>query len=77
MDDDEFEELRSSLTPQESAGGVTTYRNTVAIACPACEESFDDLVVCEGEYESLELSRMLDLCVGTHDDQVLLFTHRQ
>lgn len=76
MDDDDFDELVSSLTPQESAGGVKTYRNTVSIACPACERPFDDLVVCEDEYNSLELSRMLDLCVTTHGDDVMLFTHR-
>jgi hypothetical protein len=77
MDDAEYDELTTSLTPNESVDGVTTYRNTVSIACPACEEPFDDLVVCEEEYSSLELSRMLDLCVTTHDDEVVLFTHKK
>lgn len=76
MDDDEYDELVSSLTPQEETGTVKTYRNTVSIACPACDEPFDDLVLCRGDYDSLELSRMLDLCVTTHDDDVMLFTHR-
>ncbi|NHN60488.1 MULTISPECIES: hypothetical protein [Halorussus] len=76
MDESEFDELVSSLTPYESADTVNTYRNTVSIACPACEEPFDDLVVCEGEYDSLELSKVLDLCVTTVDDDVLLFTHQ-
>jgi hypothetical protein len=77
MDERDLGELRSSLTPVESADGVRTYRNTVAIACPACEEPFDDLVVCEDEFNSLELSRMLDLCVTTHEGDVFLFTHKQ
>jgi hypothetical protein len=77
MDDHDYEDLLSSLTPTESAGGVAEYRNTVAIACPACEEPFDDLVVCEDEYTSLELSLMLDICVTTHDGEVLLFTHKK
>lgn len=77
MDDTEYEELISFITPHESAPGVTTYRNTVAIACPACDEPFDDLVVCHDEYTSLELSRLLDLCTTIHDDNVLLFTHKQ
>lgn len=77
MDDVEYEELVSSLTPHESADGVTTYRNTVSVACPACDRPFDDLVVCEDEYNSLELSRMLDLCTSTHDGDVLLFTHKR
>jgi hypothetical protein len=76
MNRSELDELLSSLTPYESAGTVNTYRNTVSIACPACEEPFDDLVVCEGEYDSLELSQVLDLCVTTADDDVLLFTHQ-
>ena len=77
MNDSEYEQLVSSLTPGESVDGVTTYRNTVAIACPACERPFDDLVVCEDEYSSLELSLLLDLCVSTRGDDVLLFTHKQ
>ena len=77
MDDAEYEELVSSLTPHESADGVTTYRNTVSVACPACDRPFDDLVVCEDEYNSLELSRMLDLCTSTRDGDVLLFTHKR
>jgi hypothetical protein len=76
MNESEFDELVSSLTPHESAGTVKTYRNTVSISCPACEEPFDDLVVCSDEYDSLELSKVLDLCVTTADDDVLLFTHQ-
>ncbi|MDQ2056030.1 MULTISPECIES: hypothetical protein [Halobellus] len=77
MEDSEYDDLTSSLTPHESAGGVTTYRNTVSIACPACGDPFDDLVICEDEYNSLELSMLLDLCVTTHEDEVLLFTHKK
>jgi hypothetical protein len=76
MNESEFSELVSSLTPHESTGTVNTYRNTVSISCPACDRPFDDLVVCEGEYDSLELSKVLDLCVTTVDDDVLLFTHQ-
>ncbi|WP_135852228.1 DUF7385 family protein [Halorussus salinus] len=76
MNESDLDELISSLTPYESADSVKTYRNTVSISCPACEEPFDDLVVCSGEYDSLELSKVLDLCVTTVDDDVLLFTHQ-
>ncbi|WP_439026089.1 DUF7385 family protein [Haloarchaeobius sp. DT45] len=76
MDDETYDELVQSVTPRETVGGVKTYQNTVAMACPACEEPFDDLVVCEDEYNSLELSKMLDLCVTTHEGDVLLFTHK-
>jgi len=76
MDDDAYNELVSSLTPYEEAGGVKTYTNTVSLACPACDRPFDDLVVCRDEFNSLELSKPLDLCVTTHDGTVLLFTHQ-
>jgi len=77
MEADAYDDLISSVTPHESADGVETYRNTVSIACPACGEPFDDLVICTEEFNSLELSRLLDLCVTTHEEDVLLFTHRQ
>ena len=76
MEASELDELVASLTPTESTGGVKSYRNTVSVACPACDEPFDDLVVCEEDLTSLELSMVLDLCVTTHDDDVLLFTHK-
>lgn len=77
MNPSEYDDLVSSLTPQESGGGVSSYRNTVSVTCPTCEEPFDDLVVVHEDDTSLELSRLLDLCVSSHDDDVLLFTHRQ
>jgi len=76
MDDDAYNELVSSLTPYEEAGGVKTYTNTVSLTCPACGNPFDDLVICREEFNSLELSKTLDLCVTTHDGDVLLFTHQ-
>lgn len=76
MDDDLYKELVQSVTPREKADGVKVYQNTVAMACPACEKPFDDLVVCTDEYNSLELSRLLDICTTTHDGDVLLFTHK-
>jgi len=76
MDNEEFDQLVSSLTPRERAGGVHTYQNTVGIACPACGEPFDDLVVCEEEFTSLELDAALDLCATTHEGRAVLFTHR-
>jgi len=76
MEDDRFDELVSSLTPISTAGTVQSFRNTVSVACPACDHPFDHLVVCGGEYDSLELEQVLDLCVGRHGDDVLLFTHK-
>ncbi|MFB6135787.1 MAG: hypothetical protein ABEJ04_03430 [Halobacteriaceae archaeon] len=73
---EDYDELVSSLTPREETDDVTLYQNTVSIACPACGEPFDDLLVCEGEYNSLNLSLPLDLCTTIHDEKILLFTHK-
>lgn len=74
--DMEMGELLSSVTLRETAGGVKSYQNTVAIACPSCGEPFDDVVVCEEEFTSLELSMPLDLCTTVHEGEVVLFTHK-
>ncbi|WP_255170990.1 DUF7385 family protein [Natrononativus amylolyticus] len=77
MDDIDFDELVSSLTPREENAAIKTYQNTVAVACPACGVEFDDLVVCKDNPTSLNLSRQLDLCVGSSDGQAVIFTHKK
>ncbi|MGB9985869.1 DUF7385 family protein [Salarchaeum japonicum] len=77
MDDVELDELVSSLTPREENRALKTYQNTVSVACPACGEPFDDLVVCKENPTSLNLSQQLDFCVGVDDDRALIFTHKQ
>ena len=70
------DELLASLTPREENPAIKTYQNTVSVACPACEEPFDDLVVCKQNPTSLNLSKQLDLCVGVEDGQAFIFTHK-
>lgn len=77
MDDVDLDELVASLTPRDENSAIKTYQNTVAVACPACEDPFDDLVVCKQNPTSLNLSKHLDLCVGVDDDQALIFTHKK
>jgi len=77
MDDVELDELVSSLTPREENRALKTYQNTVSVACPACGDPFDDLVVCKENPTSLNLSQQLDFCVGVDDDRALIFTHKQ
>lgn len=74
--DIDTDELVSSLTPREENSAIKSYQNTVSVACPACEEPFADLVVCKQNPTSLNLSKQLDLCVGTDNGQVFIFTHR-
>jgi hypothetical protein len=76
MDEVDLKSLVSSLTPQEENQSIKSYQNTVSVACPACDEPFEDLVVCKQNPTSLNLSLQLDLCIGVEDDRALIFTHR-
>jgi hypothetical protein len=71
-------ELVEYLTPREDNEMIKSYQNTTAVACPICEEPFDDLVVCKSDQTQLELSEALDLCVTTDDEsRPFLFTHKE
>lgn len=72
----DYDELVSSLTPRQDTGSVSIYQNTVAIACPACGDPFDDMIVCKDEYNSLTLDFAMDLCTTIRDGNVVLFTHK-
>ena len=76
MDDAEFETILEAVTPREENEAIKSYQNTTAIACPACDDPFDDLVVCKQDPTSLDLTMSLDLCVGVVDDQAVIFTHK-
>jgi hypothetical protein len=73
---EDFEQLVSSLTPREENDEIKLYQNTVSVACPVCEEPFDDLVACKKSETSLEQVEPLDICVSVHEDSPLLFTHK-
>ncbi|MDF9744557.1 DUF7385 family protein [Natrinema salsiterrestre] len=77
MDDIDLEELVASLTLREENQAIKSYQNTVAVSCPACDARFDDLIVCKENPTSLNLSKQLDLCVGSADDQAVIFTHKK
>ncbi|TQR22551.1 hypothetical protein C9J85_05700 [Haloferax sp. wsp5] len=72
---DDFDELRSSLTPREDNEAIASYQNTTAVACPSCEEPFDDMVVCKQEFTSLNLDFEMDTYT-INDGSVVLFTHK-
>jgi hypothetical protein len=73
---DDFEQFVSSLTPREENEKIKLYQNTVAMACPVCEEPFDDLVVCKDERTSLTQSEPLDICLLVQGGRPLVFTHK-
>jgi hypothetical protein len=73
---DEYDQFVSSLTPRQESDSVTIYQNTVGLACPACEDPFDNLIVCKDEFNTLTLDFAMDLCTSTHDGNPLLFTHK-
>jgi hypothetical protein len=77
MDDIDFDELVASLTLREENPAIKSYQNTVAVACPACGNRFDDLVICKDNPTSLNLSKQLDLCIGSADGEAVIFTHKK
>jgi hypothetical protein len=77
MEDVDFDELVASLTLREENAAIKSYQNTVSVVCPACDDPFDDLVVCKENPTSLNLSRQLDLCVGSIDGNAVIFTHKR
>ena len=75
---DDFEELISFLTPRTENQAIKSYQNTTAIACPACQEPFDDLVVCKEDPTRLNLEERMDICVGTTPEgSPMIFTHKE
>ena len=73
---EEFEKYVTATTLREDNRSIKLYQNTVALACPACEEPFDDMVVCKEEYTRLNQSMALDICATVHDERPVLFTHK-
>ena len=75
-DEESLDELVNYLTPRRDNEMMATYQNTTSIACPACGDPFDYLVVCKQDQTSLSLSDVMDLCVSAdHDGRPFLFTH--
>jgi hypothetical protein len=73
---DGLDEMKSYLTPRQENEMTATYQNTTAIACPVCEESFDNLLVCKRDETSLSLEKVMSLCTVTNDGgRLFLFTH--
>jgi len=73
---DDYDELVSSLTPRTNTDSIGIYQNTVGLACPSCEQPFDDLIVCRDEFNRLNLDVTMDLCTTTHEGNPVLFTHK-
>lgn len=71
-----FEKYTTSTTLRQDNESIKLYQNTVALACPACDEPFDDMVVCKEEYTSLNQTMPLDICTTVHDDRPILFIHK-
>ncbi|MEA1932582.1 DUF7385 family protein [Halohasta litorea] len=75
-EEESLDELVNYLTPRRDNEMMATYQNTTSIACPACGDPFDYLVVCKQDQTSLSLSDVMDLCVSAdHDGRPFLFTH--
>lgn len=74
---EDFDQLVSSTTPRETTDQVAIYQNTVGLACPNCDDPFDDLIISKAPFNRLSQSVAMDICVTTHEDNPVLFTHKQ
>ena len=73
---EKFEKFVSSATLREENPSIKLYQNTVGLTCPACDEPFDDMVVCKDEHTSLNQTIPLDLCTAVENGKPVLFTHK-
>lgn len=73
---EDLEELVAFMTPREENEAIKSYQNTTAVACPACDEPFDNMIVCKQELTSLNLTERLDFCVGIYNENPIIFTHK-
>ena len=71
-----FEKYTTSTTLRQDNESIKLYQNTVALACPACDKPFDDMVICKEEFTSLNQTMPLDICTTVHDDRPILFIHK-
>ena len=67
--------LRHRMKLRRDTGDTALYENRDGVACPACGDAFDELLVTERETKSFDPDRPVAFCVVREDDRLLLCTH--
>lgn len=67
--------VRHRLKLVRKDGTTELYENRDGVACPACEEPFDDLLISGERQHSFDPPAGVRLCVFREDDRLLVCTH--
>lgn len=68
---------RTDLKLLKDTGKTALYENMSGRACPACGESFDELLASERRHHSLDPPARVALCVRREEGRLLVFTHER
>ena len=77
MNDDGFDvhAVRHRMKLVRNTGTMELYENRDDVACPACEDPFDDLLVSEERSHSFDPPDGTRLCVVCEDERMLVLIH--
>ena len=78
MSDGDFDihAVRHRMKLVKNTGTTELYENRDGVACPACAEPFDDLLVSDERSHSFDPPDGTRLCVVREDERMLVLTHR-
>lgn len=77
MTDERFDvhAVRHRMKLIRNTGTTERYENRDDVACPACGEPFDDLLVSGERHHSFDPPGAVRLCVVREDGRLLVLTH--
>ncbi len=67
--------MRHRLKLKRDAGHTSLFENRDSVACPACEESFTEVLLTEQREHSFQPTGSMPFCIVREDNRILLFTH--
>jgi len=68
-------EIRHGLKLVQKTGTTELYENRADVACPACGDPFDEVLVSTGRTNSFDPGKPLAFCILREPEQVSVFTH--
>lgn len=77
MTDDrvDLREMRAGLKLRQDTGATKLFENMDGVACPACGDSFDEVLASKERTQSFDPPRRIGFCIVREDERVLVFTH--
>lgn len=67
--------VRHRMKLVRKTGTTELYENRDGVACPGCDEPFDDLLISNEHHHSFDPPASTRLCVVREDDRLLVLTH--